>query len=262
MALVCGIDLGSFSTPGYVAWLEDGQFVLDAYQPSASRPCRPSPGGWPPAFTGIDGAQGLPAVGERSRRADLQAGAPTKVLPRTRAELAGWRLYRPFVEAGIEIFWQIHERELASILGLVPVPGADGIVFETYPRYVLLQLWGARPPSKRREPAAYVDFVWSRLRARRLRLRRPRDPPRPRRRHALRPRRRSLPPRRRPPRRHRRPAARGRRGRARAARRVTSSRRRVPFEVADSSPDEAKLLLSMLLDPRMVAECDHLDRRH
>jgi hypothetical protein len=85
-------------------------------------------------------------------------------LPRTRAEFAGWKLYRHFIETGIEIFWSIHEQERASILGLVPVPGAETIVFETYPRYVLLQLWGLRPPSKRKQPAAYVDFVWSRLR--------------------------------------------------------------------------------------------------
>ncbi|HEX3554376.1 MAG TPA: DUF429 domain-containing protein [Thermoanaerobaculia bacterium] len=164
MPLVCGVDLGSFTTHSYVAWLEDGQLVLETWRPSREAPLPPSPGGWPPAFTGIDAPQGLPAGGERSRRADLQAGAPTKVLPRTRAELAGWRLYRPFVEAGIELFWAIHEQETASILGLVPVPGAETIVFETYPRYVLLQLWGERPPSKRKEPAAYVDFVWSRLR--------------------------------------------------------------------------------------------------
>ncbi|MBW8877363.1 MAG: DUF429 domain-containing protein [Acidobacteria bacterium] len=164
MALVCGVDLGSFTTLSYVAWLEDGQLALATWRPAREAPLPPSPGGWPPAFTGIDAPQGLPAVGERSRRADLQARAPTKVLPRTRAELAGWRLYRPLVEAGIELFWSIHEQELASILGLVPVLGTEGMVFETYPRYVLLQLWGERPPSKRQEPAAYVDFVWSRLR--------------------------------------------------------------------------------------------------
>ena len=164
MSLLCGIDLGSFRSQSYVAWLEDGQFVLDEYLASPARPLPPSPGGWPPAFTGIDAPQGLPRPGERSRQADLQANAPTKVLPRTRAELAEWRLYRPFVEAGVELFWAIHERELASILGLVPIPDGEGTVFETYPRYVLLQLWGERPPSKRREPAAYVDFVWSRLR--------------------------------------------------------------------------------------------------
>jgi hypothetical protein len=164
MALLCGIDLGSLRTPSYVAWLEDERIVLDEYLATVEQPLPPSPGGWPPAFTGIDGPQGLPRLGERSRVADLAARVPTQVLPRSRAELAGWRLYKPFVEAGLTVFWSIHQRELASILGLVPVPGAEGIVFETYPRYVLLQLWGVRPPSKRREPAAYVDFVWGRLR--------------------------------------------------------------------------------------------------
>ena len=163
--MLCGIDLGSFRTPSYVAWLEDGQFALDAYLASPDRPLPPSPGGWPVAFTGIDAPQGLPAAGERCRRADREARTPTKVLPRNRAELAGWQLYRPFVEAGVELFWSLHERETASILGLVPVPDGETTVFETYPRYVLLQLWGERPPSKRRSPADYVDFVWSHLRA-------------------------------------------------------------------------------------------------
>ncbi|HSS47662.1 MAG TPA: DUF429 domain-containing protein [Thermoanaerobaculia bacterium] len=165
MPLVCGIDLGSFNTPSYVAWLEDGQLALDSYRATREEPLPVSLGGWPPAFTGIDGPQSLPALGAgRRREADRLAKTPTSILPRTRTELAGWRLYRPFVETGIEIFWSLHEQELASILGLVPVPGAETVVFETYPRYVLLQLWGTRPPSKRREPAAYVDFVWSRLR--------------------------------------------------------------------------------------------------
>ena len=165
MPLVCGIDLGSFSTSSYVAWLEDGQFVLDSYQPTREEPLPPSPGGWPPAFTGIDGPQSLPAIGDRRRReADRLAKTPTSILPRTRAEFAAWKLYRHFIETGIELFWAIHQQEIASILGLVPVPGAETIVFETYPRYVLLQLWGERPPSKRKEPGDYVEFVASRLR--------------------------------------------------------------------------------------------------
>jgi predicted nuclease with RNAse H fold len=168
MALVCGIDLGSFTTPSYVAWLEDGFFALGDYRPTLAEPLPPSPGGWPPAFTGIDGPQSLPAPGRlRRRAADVMARTPTSVLPRSRAELAGWRLYGHFVRTGVELFWSIHERELASILGLVPLSGEGGTVFETYPRYVLFQLWGRRPlpPSKRRQPALYVDFVWSRLRA-------------------------------------------------------------------------------------------------
>jgi hypothetical protein len=165
MALLGGIDLGSFTTDSYVAWLEDGHFFLETYRPTRQRPLPESPGGWPPAYTGIDAPQGLPEPGERRRReCDRLAKTPTRVLPRTRAEMAGWRLYRQFVETGVEVFWSIHEKEIASILGLVPVPDGDGMVFETYPRYVLLQLWGERPPSKRRHPAEYVDFVWERLR--------------------------------------------------------------------------------------------------
>jgi hypothetical protein len=163
VALLCGIDLGSFSSPSWVAWLEDKQFLLDGYLATLRSPLPLSPGDWPPAFTGIDGPQGLPGFGAPVRQADKQANTPVKSLPHTRGELERWPIYRPFLQAGVELFWSIHERELASILGLVPVPGREGIVFETYPRYILLQLWGRRPPSKRKDPAAYVDFVWSRL---------------------------------------------------------------------------------------------------
>lgn len=164
MALLCGIDLGSFSTVSWIAWLEDGQFVLDGYLATLRRPLPHPPGGWPPAFTGIDGPQSLPRVGERRREADRLAGTPTKALPRDHAELAEWRAYKPLIEAGVELFWTLHEREIATILGLVPIPDGEGIVFETYPRYVLRQLWREEPPSKRGDPKAYVDFVWSRLR--------------------------------------------------------------------------------------------------
>ena len=54
MALLCGIDLGSFRSLSYVAWLEDEQFVLDEYLASREHPLPPAPGGWPPAFTGIE----------------------------------------------------------------------------------------------------------------------------------------------------------------------------------------------------------------
>jgi predicted nuclease with RNAse H fold len=165
MALLCGIDLGSFRTPSYVAWLEEGEFLLEVYTASPEQPLPPSPGGWPPAFTGIDAPQGLPARGERSRPADRRAGTPTRVLPATRAELAGWRLYGPFLRAGVEIFWSLHEREAASILGLVPVADGEGTVFETYPRWVFRRLWpGVKLPPKRREPAVYAETVWSLLR--------------------------------------------------------------------------------------------------
>src|SRR3712207_8414420 len=63
------------------------QFVLDSYLATPDQPLPPSPGGWPPAFTGIDGPQGLPREGERSRQADLHAQAPTKVLDRKSTRL-------------------------------------------------------------------------------------------------------------------------------------------------------------------------------
>lgn len=164
MALVCGIDLGSLRTPGYIAWLEDGQFLLGAYIPTLEEPLPPSPGGWPPAFTAIDGPQGLPLPGWRLRRCDREAKVPTKTLPTTRAELAVWPLYRPFLTAGVELFWSLYEGERASILGLVPLPD-EGVVCETYPRYVASRLWpGLKLPSKRRTPTNYVEAVWLRLR--------------------------------------------------------------------------------------------------
>jgi hypothetical protein len=163
MALVCGIDLGSFQTPSYVAWMEDGEIVLDSYLASPEQPLPPAPGGWPAVFTAIDGPQGLPVPGQRTRRCDREARVPTKSLPTTRAELASWPLYRPFLVAGVELFWSVQEQETASVLGLVLVPEA-GVVCETYPRYVASRLWpGLKLPSKRRAPATYIDVVWSRL---------------------------------------------------------------------------------------------------
>lgn len=164
MALLCGIDLGSLKTLGYVAWLEEGEFLLDVYTPTLEAPLPASPSGWPPSFIAIDAPQGLPARGERARRADLEAKAPTKILPADREALAGFRLYAGLVTAGIEVFWSIHEQELASILGLVPLPDAGTTVCETYPRYVFQQLFpGVSIPSKRNDPFAYVEAVWPRL---------------------------------------------------------------------------------------------------
>lgn len=166
MALLCGIDLGSLRTLSWVAWLEDGRFLLDVYVPSREHPLPASPSGWPPAFFGIDAPQGLPVPGARTRQADREAQVPTKSLPVTRAELATWPLYRSFVEAGVELFWAVHEQELASVLGLVPVPDGEGTVFETYPRLVFSRLFpGVRIPSKRKDPFAYIEAVWGRLQA-------------------------------------------------------------------------------------------------
>jgi len=164
MSLVCGIDLGSFRTPSYVAWMEDGEIVLDSYVASVEEPLPPPPGGFPAAFTAIDGPQGLPVPGQRTRRCDREAGVPTKSLPANRAELAVWPLYHPFLTAGVELFWSAYEQERASVLGLVLIPDT-GVVCETYPRYVARRLWpDLKLPSKRRDPSSYLDVIWSRLR--------------------------------------------------------------------------------------------------
>jgi hypothetical protein len=105
----------------------------------------------------------LPVPGQRTRRCDREAKVPTKSLPTTRAELASWPLYRPFLIAGVELFWSVQEQETASVLGLVLLPEA-GVVCETYPRYVASRLWpGLKLPSKRKAASTYIDVVWSRL---------------------------------------------------------------------------------------------------
>lgn len=165
MTVVCGIDVGSFRSPSYVAWLQNREFLLDLRLLSPEAPLPDPPPGWKrPSWIALDAPQGLPKPGRRVRQADREAGTPTRTLPGSRQELAGWRIYRPFITAGVEIFWSVHERELASILGLVPLPDEGCTVCETYPRYILRRLWPDLPiPSKTREPWAYVEAVWERL---------------------------------------------------------------------------------------------------
>lgn len=172
MALVGGIDFGSFNTPSYVAWLEEGEFLLDEYRATPENPLPETPGGWPPVLLGIDAPQGLPSLESplRYRQCDRDARTPTRYLPRDRAELGRWRLYGHFVRAAVDTFWAIHRQERCSVLGLVPAPGAECTVFETYPRYVLRQLWGGRSqalriPSKRKQPMLYLEWAADLLRA-------------------------------------------------------------------------------------------------
>ena len=148
---VCGIDVGSLSTPADVAWLDDGHFVLERYVPSAAAPLPPSPPGLPAATCyALDAPQGLPAAGSPRRAADADANTPIRVLPARRAELA--QVYPEFVEAGLTMFWAAHR------LGLP--------VVETYPRFVVRTLWPElRIPSKRREPRRYVAELWARIRS-------------------------------------------------------------------------------------------------
>ena len=116
-----------------------------------------------PAIIALDAPQGLPGVGRTRRAADAQARTPTSALPADRTALATWKAYRAFIEAGIEIFWAVHKSG-GSVDGLGA--GTGPLFCETYPRYVLRRLWPELEiPSKRKAPLAYVDAVWSRLKA-------------------------------------------------------------------------------------------------
>lgn len=153
--------MGSLRTLSFVAWLSDDEFTLDVYVPSIETPLPAAPEGWgSPSHIALDVPQGLPAVGSFRREADQKANTPTRRLPANRAQLQDWGLYRGLVEAGVEMFWAMHERRLAQIFGLETTVSGP-VAMETYPRYVIKRLWPAlRIPSKRREPFQYVDAVW------------------------------------------------------------------------------------------------------
>jgi len=163
MTAFCGVDVGSLRTPAYVAWLRDQEFILDLYIPSGENPLPPFPA-WVEGrlYFAFDAPQGLPADGRNVRKADQDAKTPTQALPRNRTELHTWKLYRGLIEAGMEIFWSIYEKRLANIFGLDQ--SEQNWAAEAYPRYTLRQWWpDLRIPSKKNEPSAYVDAVWSRL---------------------------------------------------------------------------------------------------
>jgi len=167
MTVVCGIDVGSLRTLSYVAWLADGQFELDVYVPSEHRPLPKEPAGWEPAsHFAIDAPQGMPALGAHCRLADTEANTPTRRLPNDREHLAIWKLYRGVVEAGVEMFWAMHERRLASIYGLGETAAAP-VAMESYPRLVIKRMWpGIEIPSKRTSPFTYIDRIWGLIRER------------------------------------------------------------------------------------------------
>lgn len=165
MSVVCGVDVGSLRTLAYVAWVKDRMILLDAYVPNARRPLPAVPVGWDvPNYVAFDAPQGLPAPGAIRRLADKEANTPTRKLPTGRSQLAEWRLYKGLVEAGVEIFWSIHQSSLGSVLGLAS--GLERpVVLETYPRYVVTRRWpGLRIPSKRKAPLGYVQVLWDLLR--------------------------------------------------------------------------------------------------
>jgi len=155
---VCGIDLGSFKTPSYVAWLEGKDFFFDLYITSKEKPLPSLPAGMSrPTHIAFDGPQSLPAIGNERRECDKLANTPTRVLPENRKELNNWKMYKQLIECSIEVFWNTYEKNLAAVAGLNDNPNSDIIIFETYPRYVIKRLWPDEEiPSKRKAPIDYV----------------------------------------------------------------------------------------------------------
>ena len=155
---VCGVDLGSFKTPSYVAWLEGKEFHFDLYLASKDKPFPPLPSGLSiPTHIAFDGPQSLPAIGNKRRECDKGAKTPTRVLPSNREELKSWKMYRRLIECGIEIFWGVYSSNLAAIAGLNDNSKSELLIFETYPRYIIKRLWsGESIPSKSKAPLKYI----------------------------------------------------------------------------------------------------------
>jgi len=77
---VCGIDLGSFKTPSYIAWLEGKEFLFDLYITSKEKPLPSLPTGISkPTHCALDGPQSLPLFGNKRRECDKGAKTPTSV---------------------------------------------------------------------------------------------------------------------------------------------------------------------------------------
>ena len=155
---VCGVDLGSFKTPSYVAWLVGKEFHFDLYLASKDKPFPPLPSGISiPTHIAFDGPQSLPLIGNKRRECDKGAKTPTSVLPLTREELKDWKLFKRLIECGVEIFWSIYEKNLASIAGLNSNRNSKLIIMETYPRYIIKRLWPEESiPSKTKTPIEYI----------------------------------------------------------------------------------------------------------
>ena len=155
---VCGVDLGSFKTPGYVAWLKGKEFYFDYNLPSKEKPFPPLPSEISkPTHIAFDGPQSLPAIGSKRRECDKLANTPTRVLPSNRKELKSWKMYKQLIECGIEIFWNVYEKNLAAIAGLSDNSTSELVIMETYPRYVIKRFWsGEKIPSKSKAPLEYI----------------------------------------------------------------------------------------------------------
>lgn len=156
----CGVDLGSFKTPSYVAWLEGKQFHFDLYLASKDKPFPPLPRGISiPTHIAFDSPQSLPDIGNKRRECDKGSKTPTSVLPLTREELKDWNLFKWLIECGVEIFWNIYQKKLASIAGLNNDSNSKLIIMETYPRYINKRLWPEESiPSKSKAKSEYIKF--------------------------------------------------------------------------------------------------------
>lgn len=157
---VAGIDLGSYSSPSYVAWLRDKHLVVDMYRPRPDHWLPTPPPAWPfPTVMAIDGPQGLaaPDADPAIRKADAETNTPTRRLPRSRKELTSWKLYKPLIILSIDLFWYCYHSPSYSVYGL----GNSGcLVCETWPRLILKRLDELQSiPSKRKDPFAYSESV-------------------------------------------------------------------------------------------------------
>jgi len=152
-------------SPNWIAWLEDDQFNLDIYVPTAEKPL-PTLSVRPGEVVCIafDAPQGLPRTGEPVRRADIEANTPTRRLPVDRTELSGWTAYKGLIEVGISVFWWVYKSQLATVAGLPPVFDKKTTIVETYPRYIVRRLWpGLEIPSKKSAPMDYIDTLYSHI---------------------------------------------------------------------------------------------------
>ena len=155
---VCGVDLGSFKTPSYVAWLEGNEFYFDLYLASKEKPLPSLPFGISkPTHIAFDGPQSLPSIGNKRRECDKGAKTPTSVFPLTRKELSDWKMYKQLIECGVEVFWNAYEKNLAAIAGLNNDENSELIILETYPRFIIRRVWPRESiPSKSKAPVEYV----------------------------------------------------------------------------------------------------------
>ncbi|MCW8803954.1 MAG: DUF429 domain-containing protein, partial [Ignavibacteriaceae bacterium] len=95
--------------------------------------------------------------GNKRRECDKLANTPTRVLPSNREELKSWKMYKQLIECGVEVFWNVYNKNLASIVGLNDDIKSELVIFETYPRYIIKRLWAKENiPSKLKAKREYI----------------------------------------------------------------------------------------------------------